>query len=224
MTEFTFLMPCLNEENSIAFCIEEARRFIESSGLSAEILIADNGSEDASREIALRHGARVVEVEDKGYGATLIGGIRAAHGKYIVMGDSDGSYDFSAAEPFVSALRGGCDLVVGNRFRGGIERGAMPPLHRIGVPALSLLARWRFRSPVGDFHCGLRAFDREKALSLGLRCKGMEFATEIIAAFSKSGAAVCEVPTPLRRDLRGRKSHIRTFRDGFRHLKYILTF
>ena len=140
------------------------------------------------------------------------------------MGDADGSYDFGGLEPFVKALRGGYALVVGNRFRGGIEKGAMPSLHRLGVPFLSVLARWRFRSPTKDFHCGLRAFERQKALALGLKCKGMEFATEIIAACSQSGAKICEVPTPLRRDKRGRKSHIRTFRDGFRHLKFILTY
>ena len=224
MTEFTILMPCLNEARSLAFCINEARGFMESRGLSAEILVADNGSHDGSPEIARRHGARVVHIEERGYGSALLGGINAAKGKYIIMGDADGSYDFGALDNFTEALRGGYALVVGNRFRGGIENGAMPPLHRVGVPALSILARWRFRSPTKDFHCGLRAFEREKALALGLKCKGMEFATEIIAAFSKSGAKVCEVPTPLRCDKRGRKSHIRTFRDGFRHLKFILSY
>ena len=222
MTEFTILMPCLNEENSIEFCIREARSFIESYGLDAEILIADNGSTDRSAEIARDNGARVIEVAEKGYGAALIAGIRAAEGKYIIMGDADGSYDFGHLEAFVESLRGGYSLVVGNRFKGGIERGAMPPLHHIGVPFLSVIARWRFHAPVRDFHCGLRGFSREDALTLGLSCPGMEFATEIIAAFASSGARVCEVPTVLRRDRRGRKSHIRTFRDGFRHLKFIL--
>ncbi len=222
--EFTVLMPCLNEANSLAFCIKEAKNFMESRGFSAEILIADNGSIDGSPEIAEKNGARVVHVKEKGYGAALIGGIQAAEGKYIIMGDADGSYNFSGLDPFIEALRCGYALVVGNRFQGGIEKGAMPWLHYLGVPALSLLARWRFRSPVKDFHCGLRAFDRKKAIALGLHCKGMEFATEMIASFCKSGEKICEVPTILRKDLRGHKSHIRTFRDGFRHLKFILSF
>lgn len=222
MTEFTILMPCLNEENSIEFCIREARSFIESYGLDAEILIADNGSTDRSAEIAVACGARVTRVEEKGYGAALIAGIEAAEGKYIIMGDADGSYDFGHLEAFVESLRSGYSLVVGNRFKGGIEDGAMPPLHHIGVPFLSVIAKWRFHAPIGDFHCGLRGFSREEAQALGLSCPGMEFATEIIAAFALSGARICEVPTVLRRDRRGRKSHIRTFRDGFRHLKFIL--
>ena len=223
MIEFTVLMPCLNEARSLAFCINEARSFMESHGLSAEILIADNGSCDGSQKIAIENGARVVTIDEKGYGAALIGGIKAANGKYIIMGDADGSYDFSGLEPFVSSLRLGYSLVVGNRFKGGIEKGAMPFMHRLGVPMLSLLARWRYGTPVKDFHCGLRAFERRAALKLDLHCTGMEFATEIIAAFAESGAKICEVPTVLRRDKRGRKSHIRTFRDGFRHLKFILS-
>ena len=223
MTEFTILMPCLNEARSIAFCIQEARSFIDANGLNAEILIADNESEDGSSEIAVQNGARVVTVKQRGYGAALIAGIKAAKGKYIIMGDADGSYDFGHLEAFVDSLRKGYALVVGNRFRGGIEKNAMPPLHHLGVPMLSAIARWRFHAPVRDFHCGLRGFCREDALKLGLRCSGMEFATEIIAAFSLSGAKICEVPTVLRRDRRGRKSHIRTFRDGFRHLKFILS-
>lgn len=221
MTEFTILMPCLNEAEALPFCIGEAADCIRRLGLDAEILIADNGSTDGSPEIARQHGARVVSVAERGYGAALLGGIRAARGEYIIMGDADGSYDFGRLEPFVSALRRGNALVVGNRFRGGIQPGAMPALHRLGVPALSALARWRFKAPVGDFHCGLRGFHRESALDLDLRCPGMEFATEIIAAFARSGAEICEVPTVLRRDLRSGKPHLRTFRDGWRHLKYI---
>ena len=224
MTELTVLMPCLNEERSLAFCIAETRAYIESRGIEAEILIADNGSTDRSREIAVQNGARVITVEERGYGAALLGGIREARGKYVVMGDADGSYDFSSLDRFLAALREGNALVMGNRFRGGIEKGAMPPLHHLGVPALSFLARLRFRTSVGDFHCGLRAFDRETALSLDLHCKGMEFATEMIAAFATSGARIAEVPTPPRRDRRNRRSHIRTFRDGFRHLAFILTY
>jgi len=184
--------------------------------------VADNGSTDDSVTIAEASGARVAHIPEKGYGAALIGGIHAALGEYIIMGDSDGSYDFGNLAPFVDALRGGCALVMGNRFKGGIEPGAMPTLHKLGVPVLSWLARMKFRTTVGDFHCGLRGFRREDALALGLSCPGMEFATEIIAAFAKSGARIVEVPTKLRRDRRGKKSHLRTFRDGWRHLRYIL--
>ena len=221
MKEFTILMPCLNEAESLAFCIGEARTAIERLALDAEILIADNGSADGSPEIARTCGARVVTVAEKGYGSAVLGGIRAAGGRYILMGDADGSYDFSRPDLFVDALRAGNALVVGNRFLGGIENGAMPRSHRIGVPLLSALARARFHAPVGDFHCGLRGFERQRALELNLRCPGMEFATEMIAKFAESGARVCEVPTVLRRDRRGRRGHLRTVRDGFRHLRYI---
>ena len=223
MTEFTFLLPCLNESNSIEFCINEIKDTVKRHLLDAEILIADNGSADGSPEIAKRCGVRVITVEKRGYGATLIQGIKEARGKYIIMGDSDRTYDFSKAGAFVDKLREGSDLVMGNRFKGGIEKGAMPFLHRLGVPALSILAQLRFRVRVKDFHCGLRAFDREKALLLDLRCEGMEFATEIIAKFAKSGAKISEVPTPLRKDRRmGKEAHLRTFRDGFRHLYFII--
>ena len=223
MREFTILMPCLNEAEALAFCIAEARASIEHLGLDAEILIADNGSTDGSPEIARQNGARVVTVAQTGYGNALLGGIRAATGTFVIMGDADGSYDFSRLSPFVEALRSGNALVVGNRFLGGIEPGAMSLSHRIGVRVLSALARWRFRAPVGDFHCGLRAFDREKALGLNLQCPGMEFATEIIARFAQSGAPITQIPTPLRRDRRSGRSHLRTVRDGLRHL-YVIFF
>ncbi len=222
MTELTILMPCLNEEKTLSFCIGEAKEFLRRSGVSGEILIADNGSTDNSRALALSLGARVVEVAEKGYGSAIIGGINAACGKYIIMGDSDGSYDFINLEDFVEKLREGYALVMGNRFAGGIEKGAMSWLHKIGVPALSLIGRIRYKTKVGDFHCGLRGFDRERALSIGLSCGGMEFATEIIGKFARSGAKICEIPTILRRDKRGHASHLRTFRDGWRHLKLIL--
>ena len=220
--ELTVLMPCLNEARSLAFCIEEAKACIQKHGISAEILIADHGSTDGSQQIAEKCGARVVTVSETGYGAALRGGILSAKGKYIIMGDCDGSYDFSHIPHFLSKLRLGFSLVVGNRFLGGIEKGAMPLSHKLGVPFLSALARLRYRVRIGDFHCGLRGFDREAALSLGLRHSGMEFATEIIARFAESGAPVCEIPTMLRRDKRGTRSHLRTIRDGCRHLKFIL--
>ncbi len=222
MVEFTILMPCLNEEETIAFCINEAMGYLEKSGISGEVLIADNMSTDSSKKIAESLGARVVSVCDKGYGSTLIGGIAAARGKYIIMGNCDGSYDFSNLDSFVEKLRCGYSLVMGNRFKGGIEKGAMSISHRIGIPALSLLARLRYKTSVGDFHCGLRGFEREAALSLGLCCKGMEFATEIIGRFARQGAPICEIPTVLRRDKRSGHSHLRTVRDGWRHLKLIL--
>ncbi len=222
MKELTILMPCLNEETTIGFCIGEVQSFLAKSGISGEILIADNGSDDNSRTIAESLGARVIEIPARGYGNALIGGIKAADGRYIIMGDSDGSYDFAALDGFVEKLREGYTLVMGNRFRGGIEKGAMPLTHRIGVPILSWLARLRFKTDVGDFHCGLRGFEREAALSLGLNCGGMEFATEIVGRFARSGARICEIPTKLRRDKRNGHSHLRTIPDGWRHLKLII--
>lgn len=217
--EFTILMPCLNEEKTMGECIRQARRGAEKLGLSYEILIADNGSDDNSREIAEKCGARVVGVPEKGYGSALIGGIKAARGRYIIMGDCDLSYDFTNLEGFVSCLREGADLVMGNRFKGNIEKGAMPFMHRyFGVPLLSFMGRVRFRTNVGDFHCGIRAFDREKTLALGLSCTGMEFATEIIGKFAMSGAVIKEIPADLRCDGRNGRSHLRSIRDGFRHL------
>ncbi len=220
--ELTVLMPCLNEEKSIGFCIDEAQRFLEESGICGEVVIADNYSSDSSKEIAISLGARVVDIAEKGYGKALIGGIKAAKGKYIIIGDCDGSYDFYNLSGFIKKLRDGYALVMGNRFLGGIESGAMPISHKIGVPFLSWLGRMRYKTKVGDFHCGLRGFDREKALSLDLKCGGMEFATEIIAEFAKSGERICEIPTVLRNDKRGGRSHLRTIRDGMRHLLYIL--
>ncbi len=217
--EFTILMPCLNEEKTMGECIRQARRGAEKLGLSYEILIADNGSDDNSREIAEKCGARVVVVPEKGYGSALIGGIKAARGRYIIMGDCDLSYDFTNLEGFVSGLRDGADLVMGNRFKGNIEKGAMPFMHRyFGVPLLSFMGRVRYKTGVGDFHCGIRAFDREKALALGLSCTGMEFATEIIGKFAMSGAVINEIPADLRCDGRNGRSHLRSIRDGLRHL------
>ena len=220
--ELTVLMPCLNEAETLAFCIGEAQSAIGRLQLDAEVLIADNCSTDGSADIATQCGARVVTVSERGYGAALIGGIKAAKGTYIIMGDCDGSYDFAHPDLFVSELRNGAKLVVGDRFLGGIEKGAMSVCHRIGVPALSALARWKFKTDIRDFHCGLRGFDREEALKIGFSCPGMEFATEMIAKFAYSGERLSQVPTPLRCDRRSGASHLRTVRDGFRHLRFIL--
>lgn len=221
--EFTILMPCLNEEKTIGSCITEAQRFINENNISAEILIADNGSYDNSAEIAEAMGARVVSIPEKGYGNALIGGINAAYGKYIIMGDCDMSYDFYHIDEFVQKLREGYGLVMGNRFKGKIEKNAMPFSHRyFGVPFLSFAGRLRFKTTIGDFHCGLRGFNREKAISLGLKSSGMEFATEIIARFVKSGERIAEIPVRLRKDGRNSKSHLRSIPDGLRHIKFIL--
>lgn len=221
--EVTILMPCLNEGKSLAFCIGEAQTFIREMDIEAEILVADNGSADGSREIAKKCGARVINVTKRGYGSAVRAGIRAAHGKYVILGDCDGSYDFFDAGLILGQLRRGCALVVGNRFRGGMEKGAMPFLHRyVGNPLLSALGRRRYRVSIGDFHCGLRGFERQTAVGLGCRCRGMEFATEQIGRFARAGERVCEVPVTLRRDRRDGRSHLRPIRDGFRHLALLL--
>ncbi len=221
--ELTILMPCLDEAEGLGHCIDAARGFLERARIDAEIVVADNGSTDASIAIAEARGARVVRVAERGYGAALLGGIRAARGTYVIAGDADGSYDFAHLEPFVERLRGGADLVVGNRFQGGIERGAMPFLHRwLGNPVLSFLGRLFFRVPIGDFHCGLRGFRRSRVLALGLRAPGMEFASEMIVRAALGGLALAEVPTTLAPDKRSRRSHLRTWRDGWRHLRFLL--
>ncbi|MBQ4556650.1 MAG: glycosyltransferase family 2 protein [Clostridia bacterium] len=220
--ELTILMPCYNEEKSITFCVDEAMQALADNNICGEVLIADNGSTDKSVTIAKSLGARVVHIEEKGYGNALIGGIKAAHGKYVLMGDCDGSYIFADAPRFLEKLRENYSLVMGNRFKGGIEKGAMPFSHKyLGVPVLSLLGRLRYKVKIGDFHCGLRAFDREKALSLELKCSGMEFATEIIAKFAKAKEPICEIPTKLRPDHRNGPTHLRSIPDGLRHLKFI---
>ena len=189
------------------------------------MIVADNGSTDGSAEIAERAGARVVHVEDKGYGAALLGGIRAAASPYVAMGDADGSYNFMGLQPFLEKLRAGADLVMGNRFLGGIGRGAMPKLHRyVGNPALSFAGRLFYRSDVGDFHCGLRAFRRDSILGLGLSSNGMEFASEMVVKAQLRGLAIAEVPTTLAPDGRSRPPHLRSWRDGWRHLKFLLLF
>jgi glycosyltransferase involved in cell wall biosynthesis len=225
VTELTILMPCLNEAATVALCIAKARGFLERTGIDGEVLVADNGSVDGSRLAAQRAGARVVEVARRGYGAALAGGIAAARGRYVVMGDADGSYDFGCLDAFVTKLREGYPLVMGNRFRGGIRKGAMPLLHRyLGNPVLSFVGRRLFRAKVGDFHCGLRGFDREAIASLHLRTTGMEFASELVVKAALAGWRIAEVPIILHPDGRGRASHLRSWRDGWRHLRFLLLF
>lgn len=223
--ELTILMPCLNEARTLATCITKARRFLTRAGICGEVVIADNGSIDGSQAIAVGAGARVVDVPARGYGAALIAGIEAAQGRYVIMGDSDDSYDFAALDPFVEALRAGNQLVVGNRFRGGIASGAMPVLHRyLGNPVLSFLGRRFFGGKLGDFHCGLRGFDRSAILNLHLVTPGMEFASEMIVKSLQARLRICEVPTVLNKDGRDRPPHLNTWRDGWRHLRYLLLY
>src|SRR5687767_7290703 len=220
--ELTILMPCLNEGETLAGCIAKARAYLARSGVAGEVLIADNGSTDGSPQLAEQAGARVVHERHKGYGSALRAGIAAARGRYIVMGDADGSYDFAALDPFMDALRGGADLVMGNRFRGGIEPRAMPPLHRyLGNPVLSGIGRLFFKSPIGDFHCGLRGFRTEAMRGLGLATEGMEFASEMVVRATVDGLRIAEVPATLSPDGRSRAPHLRSFRDGWRHLRFL---
>jgi glycosyltransferase involved in cell wall biosynthesis len=223
--ELTILMPCLNEAKTLDSCIRAARSYLEEAEIDGEVLVADNGSTDGSVEIATAAGARVVHVPRRGYGAALMAGIDSAQGRYIVMGDADCSYDFSSIGRYVERLRAGADLVMGNRFKGGIEPGAMPPLHRyLGNPVLSFIGRLFFRIRIGDFHCGLRGFSRQAMQRLGLVTPGMEFASEMVAKAALAGLHVEEVPTTLRRDGRDRPPHLRTWRDGWRHLRFLLLF
>jgi len=221
--EFTILMPCLNEAETLAVCVNKARSFLNANGVSGEILIADNGSIDGSQEIAKSLGARVVDVPERGYGAALIGGCNAAYGKYVIMGDADDSYDFTNLMPFVERLRAGDDLVMGNRFKGGIKKGAMPPLHRyLGNPVLSGIGRIFFKIPIGDFHCGLRGYNVERIRQLDLRTTGMEYASEMVVQAALNKYKISEVPTTLSLDGRSRPPHLRSWRDGWRHLKFLL--
>jgi glycosyltransferase involved in cell wall biosynthesis len=223
--EVSVVMPCLNEAETLASCIQKAQSAIEKDGLSAEIIVADNGSTDGSQAIAKELGARLVPVARKGYGSALIGGIEAARGEFVIMGDADDSYDFTAIAPLIEKLRGGFDLVVGNRFRGGIERDAMPWLHRwIGNPVLTLISHLFFHTPVGDMHCGLRGFRKDAFARMRLKATGMEFASEMVIKASLKGMRITEVPVTLRPDGRTRAPHLRTWRDGWRHLRFMLLF
>lgn len=223
--EVTILMPCLNEAETIAACIKKAADFLRRANVSGEILVADNGSVDGSVELSRNAGARVVSISEKGYGAALMGGIAEARGRYIIMGDADDSYDFANLDLFVDKLRGGHDLVMGNRFQGGIEPGAMPVLHRyLGNPVLSFIGRHFFKIPIWDFHCGLRGFSKSAVGKLDLKTTGMEFASEMVVKSALMGLSITEVPTTLKPDGRTRAPHLKTWRDGWRHLKFLLMY
>lgn len=223
--EVTVLMPCLNEAETLAICIGKARECLAREGYSGEVLIADNGSTDGSQDIARANGARVVDVKEKGYGAALLGGIAGARGRYVIMGDADDSYDFENLRPFVEKLRQGYELVMGNRFKGGIKPGAMPPLHKyLGNPVLTAIGRVLFSSPIRDFHCGLRGFNRAAIDALDLHTTGMEFASEMVVKATLNKLRVTEVPTTLSKDGRSRPPHLRSWRDGWRHLRFLLLY
>jgi glycosyltransferase involved in cell wall biosynthesis len=224
-TELSILMPCLNEAETLETCIKKAQKALEDLKVNGEVIIADNGSTDGSPEIAASLGARVIHVAEKGYGSALRGGIKAARGKYIIMGDADDSYDFTNLGPFLEKLRDGYDLVMGNRFKGGIAPNAMPPLHKyLGNPVLTGIGRLFFRSPCGDFHCGLRGFSKAAIQRLDLRTTGMEFASETVVKASLHGLRITEVPTTLSVDGRNRPPHLRSWRDGWRHLRFLLLY
>lgn len=223
--ELTILMPCLNEARTLPVCIQKAKGFLEQHQVKGEVLVADNGSTDGSCKIAREQGARLVEVSEKGYGAALSGGIAAAQGRYVIMADADDSYDFTSLMPLLEKLREGHELVMGNRFKGGIKKGAMPFLNRyFGNPVLTFIGKLFFKVPLNDFHCGLRGFSRGAMLSLDLRTTGMEFASEMIVRSALRGLRMAEVPVTLSPDGRGRPPHLHPWRDGWRHLRFLLLY
>ncbi|WP_313115148.1 glycosyltransferase family 2 protein [Aequorivita sediminis] len=223
--ELSIVMPCLNEAETLAVCINKAQSFFERENINGEVIIADNGSTDGSQKIATDLNATVVNVPQKGYGSALRGGIEAANGKYVIMGDADDSYDFSNLMPYVIKLREGYDLVMGNRFKGGIKKGAMPFLHKyLGNPVLSFIGRLFFKSKIGDFHCGLRGFSKEAYYKMELKTTGMEFASEMIVKSSLKDLKITEVNTILSPDGRSRPPHLNTWRDGWRHLRFLVLY
>jgi len=223
--EVSVVMPCLNERATVGTCVKKAVDAMERHGIRGEVIVADNGSTDGSQQIATEHGARVVPIETRGYGSALRGGIAAARGRFVLMGDADDSYDFTQVHIFVSKLREGYDLVMGNRFQGGILPGAMPALHQyLGNPVLTAVARLFFKAPIGDICCGLRAFRREVIEQLGLRTQGMEYANEMVVKATTFGLRITEIPTTLSPDGRGRPPHLRTWRDGWRTLRFLLLY
>jgi glycosyltransferase involved in cell wall biosynthesis len=223
--ELTVVMPCLNEAETLAICVDKALAALRENGIAGEVVVADNGSTDGSQAIATAHGARIVPVPLRGYGAALNAGILAAQGKYVLMADADDSYEFAHIPRFLAELRSGADLVMGNRFRGGIGPKAMPFLHRyLGNPVLSLIGRVLFHVPSKDFHCGIRAFSKDAYIRLGLRTTGMEFASEMVVKSALLGQRIVEVPTTLKKDGRSRPPHLKTWRDGWRHLRFLLMY
>ncbi|MEG9432641.1 glycosyltransferase family 2 protein [Terriglobus sp. ADX1] len=223
--ELTVVMPCLNEAETLAICVDKAMAALRENNIAGEVVVADNGSTDGSQQIAIDHGARVVNVPIRGYGAALNAGILAAQGKYVLMADADDSYNFAHIPRFLEQLRNGADLVMGNRFAGGIGPGAMPPLHKyLGNPVLSWMGRTLFHTPVGDFHCGIRAFSKSAYESLALRTTGMEFASEMVVKASLQKQKIVEVPTNLKKDGRSRPPHLKTWRDGWRHFRFLLMY
>ena len=223
--EVSVVLPCLNESETVRSCVAKAMAALTAAHLTGEVIVADNGSSDGSVEIAESSGARVVHVERRGYGNALRGGIQAARGTYVLMADSDDSYDLAHIPRFVEQLRSGCDLVMGNRFHGGIDKGAMPVLHRyLGNPVLTALGRLFFHSPCRDFHCGLRAFRKDSYERMDIRSTGMEFASEMVVKASLLRMKVSEVPTTLHPDGRSHPPHLRTWHDGWRHLRFLLMY
>jgi glycosyltransferase involved in cell wall biosynthesis len=225
LTELSVVMPCLNEHETVGICVRKALKTLQEAGIKGEVIVADNGSTDGSIELARSEGARVVNVTDRGYGNALIGGIAAARGEFVLMADADDSYNFTHIPAFLEELHAGADLVMGNRFKGGIEEDAMPPLHRyLGNPVLTGIGRLFFHSPCGDFHCGIRAFRKESFLRMNIRSTGMEFASEMVVKASLLQMKISEIPTTLSPDGRSRPPHLRTWRDGWRHLRFLLMY
>jgi glycosyltransferase involved in cell wall biosynthesis len=223
--ELSIVIPCLNEVNTLGICVEKAQRFMMENDVAGEIIVGDNGSTDGSQDLARNLGVRVIDVESRGYGYALQGGIEAARGTYVIMGDADDSYDFYHLEGFVEKLREGYDLVMGNRFKGGIAEGAMPFMHQyLGNPAISLIGRTFFRSRIGDFYCGLRGFRRDTYDRLNIKSGGMEFAIEMVVKSRLLDMKTVEIPTTLSQDGRGRRPHLRTWQDGWRTLKFLLMY
>ena len=221
----TILIPCLNEQHTIAFVVDKARRSLILNNVEGEVLVADNGSTDLSVERAEKMGARVIHVEERGYGAALIAGTKAAEGDYIIMGDADDSYDFFEIKPFLDVINGDkhYDLIMGNRFKGGIDEGAMPFLHRyLGTPVLSFIGRFLYHNKIGDYNCGMRCYDKQRFIDLDLQCPGMEYASEMIIQASLAKYDICEVPIKLHKDKRDRPPHLNTWSDGWRHLKILV--
>ena len=219
------IIPCLNEEETLGICIEKAQQSFRDLGIAGEVVVGDNGSTDKSVAIAESLGARVAHQPVKGYGAALMAAANAAEGEWLIMADADDSYDWSNLGPFIEKLEAGYDLGMGNRFKGGIHPGAMPPLHRyLGNPVLSFIARLLYKVPIGDFHCGMRGFTKDAWRRMALETTGMEFATEMVVRADQAKLKIAEVPTELRPDKRTKPPHLRSFRDGWRHLRFIMTY